>query len=138
VPSTTLSRVFKVDLQTGVATTLTTLGVGERVYAVPTVSGNSVYVITSIGNLQTAIGNSFSATGNLIRIEVDSAPSVTTLATVKQGASEVAVDSSGNVIAASATGITQISRGAADKQSTTALQNAAAKPATVRAWLDLH
>ena len=138
VPSTTLSEVFKVDLQTNAATTLATLGVGERVYAVPTIANNSVYFITSIGNLQTAIGNSFTSTGNLMRIEFDSSPQVTTLATVKQGASEVAVDASGNVVAASATGVTQISKGAADAQATVALQNGKAKPMTVRAWLDLH
>ncbi|HEX6836146.1 MAG TPA: hypothetical protein VF334_06210, partial [Polyangia bacterium] len=138
VPSTTFSQVFKVDLSTNTATTLTTLGAGERVYAVPTISNNSVYFITSIGNLQTAIGNSFTATGNLMRIEFDSTPQVTTLATVKQGASEVAVDANGNIVAASATGITQIGKGAADAQSTAALQNLASKPMTVRAWLDLH
>ena len=138
VPSTTLSQVFKVDLQTNTATTLTTLGAGERVYAVPTIANNSVYFITSIGNLQTAIGNSFTSTGNLMRIEFDNTPQVTTLATVKQGASEVAVDANGNVIAASATGITQIGKGAADAQSTVALQNLGSKPMSVRAWLDLH
>lgn len=142
VPSTgasaTPSQVFKVDLQTNTATTLATLGAGERVYAVPTIADNSVYFITSIGNLQTAIGNSFTATGNLMRIEFDNTPKVTTVATLKQGASEVAVDANGNVVAASATGITQISRGAADAQSAIALQNLASKPMSVRAWLDLH
>ena len=44
------------------------------------------------------------ATGNLMRIDLGNTPSVTTLATVKQGASEVAVDANGNVIAASAVG----------------------------------
>ena len=73
-----------------------------------------------------------------MRIEFDSTPQVTTLATVKQGASEVAVDANGNVIAASATGITQIGKGANDAQTTVALQNLAQKPMTVRAWLDLH
>jgi hypothetical protein len=139
VPSSTLSKVFKVDLSTSTATTLTTLGAGERVYAVPTVSGNSIYFITSIGSLQSAIGSSFTSTGNLMRIEFDNHPSVTTLATVKQGAAEVAVDANGNVIGASATGITQIGKGAADNQSNLALQNSTAqKPLTVRAWLDLH
>lgn len=140
VPSATLSRVFKVDLTASpiTATTLTTLATGERVYAVPTIADNSVYFITSFGGLQSAIGNSFTATGNLMRIELDSGARVTTLATVKQGASEVAVDANGNVIAASATGITQIGKGANDAQSTVALQNLAQKPMTVRAWLDLH
>jgi hypothetical protein len=138
VPSTTLSKVFKVDLQTHAATTLTTLAAGERVYAVPTIANNSVYFITSVGNLQTAIGSSFTSTGNLVRIELDNAPQVTTLATVKQGASEVAVDAGGNVIAASATGITEVGKGSADAQATVALQNLAARPITVRAWLDLR
>ena len=139
VPSTTLSRVFRVDLQTDASTTLTTLAAGERVYAVPTVSGNNVYFITSLGSLQSAIGNAFTATGNLVRISLGSTPTVTTLAVVKQGASEVAVDANGNVVAASATGITQNGNAGADKsQATLALQNAASKPMTVRAWLDLH
>ncbi|MCU1280819.1 MAG: hypothetical protein JWM53_4365, partial [bacterium] len=139
VPSTTLSRVFKVDLQTNVASTLATLGSGERVYAVPTVSGNNAYFITSLGNLQSAIGNSFTATGNLMRVDLGNTPSVTTLATVKQGASEVAVDASGNIIAASATGITQNGNSGADNsQATLKLQNGPAKPVSVRAWLDLH
>lgn len=139
VPSSTLSQVFKIDLQTDAATTLTTLGAGERVYAVPTVSGNNVYFITSLGGLQSAIGNAFTATGNLMRIDLGNRPSVTTLATLKQGASEVGLDANGNVIAASATGITQNSNAGADKsQQTQALQNAAAKPMSVRAWLDLH
>jgi hypothetical protein len=139
VPSTTLSRVFKVDLQTAAATTLTTLAAGERVYAVPTVSGNNVYFITSLGSLQSAIGNAFTATGNLVRISLGATPTVTTLAVVKQGASEVAVDANGNVVAASATGITQNGNAGVDKsQQTLALQNAAQKPMTVRAWLDLH
>ena len=109
VPATTLSKVFKLDLQAAPPTssTLATLASSERVYAVPTIAGNNAYFITSLGNLQSSIGSSFSATGNLMRVDLGSTPSVTTLATVKQGASEVAVDSSGNVIAASATGITQ-------------------------------
>ena len=46
------------------------------------------------------------------------------LATVKQGASEVAVDASGNVIAASATGITQNGNAGVDtSQARIALQN---------------
>ncbi|HEY1587886.1 MAG TPA: hypothetical protein VGH63_19435 [Polyangia bacterium] len=86
-----------------------------------------------------AIGNSFTATGNLIRINLGSTPTVTTLATVKQGASEVAVDSSGNVIGVSATGITQNGNSGVDKsQATVQLQNASKKPVRVRAWLDLH
>ena len=61
------------------------------------------------------------------------------LAVLKQGASEVAVDANGNVVAASATGITQNGNAGVDKsQQTLALQNAAQKPMTVRAWLDLH
>jgi hypothetical protein len=139
VPSTTLSRVFNVDLSTGAATTLATLGSGERVYAVPTISGNNVYFITSSGSLQSAIGTSFTATGSLVRIDLGNTPSVTTLATVRQGASEVAVDASGNVIAASATGITQNGNSGVDtSQTALKLQNAAAKPMAVRAWLDLH
>ncbi|MCU1283531.1 MAG: hypothetical protein JWM53_7077 [bacterium] len=142
VPSTTLSRVFKVDLgakPTPTSSTLTTLGTGERVYAVPTIAGNAAYFITSLGGLQSAIGNAFTATGNLIRVDFGSTPSVTTLATVKQGASEVAVDANGNVIAASATGITQNGNAGVDKsQATLGLQNLAAKPIAVRAWLDLH
>jgi hypothetical protein len=139
VPSATLSRVFKVDLQTDAATTLATLGAGERVYAVPTVSGNNAYFITSLGSLQSAIGNAFTATGNLMRIDLGNTPSVTTLAVLKQGASEVAVDASGNVIAASATGLTQDGNAGVDQsQATLALQNAAARPMIVRAWLDLH
>ncbi len=139
VPSTTLSEVFKVDLSNNTATTLATLGAGERVYAVPTISGNNAYFITSLGNLQSAIGNSFTATGNLMRVDLGNTPSVTTLATLKQGASEVAVDANGNVIAASATGITQNGNAGVDKsQATLALQNLAAKPMTVRAWLDLR
>ncbi|HWE26661.1 MAG TPA: hypothetical protein VHB97_01610 [Polyangia bacterium] len=142
VPSTTLSRVFKIDLgatPTPVTTTLATLGAGERVYAVPTIAGNAAYFITSLGGLQSAIGNAFTATGNLIRVDFGSTPSVTTLATVKQGASEVAVDANGNVIAASATGITENGNAGVDKsQATLALQNLAARPVAVRAWLDLH
>jgi hypothetical protein len=108
------------------------------VYAVPTISGNNVYFITSLGSLQSAIGNSFTATGNLMRIDLGATPTVTTLATVKQGASEVAVDANGNVIAASATGITQNGNSGADTSKATALQSNAKKPMTVRAWLDLH
>jgi len=141
VPTATLSQVFKVDLSVSpvTATTLTTLASGERVYALPTISGNSVYFISSLGSLQSAIGNSFTATGNLVRISLGSTPTVTTLATVKQGASEVAVDGGGNVIGVSATGITQNGNSGADKsQATVKLQNASAKPVRVRAWLDLH
>ncbi len=139
VPAATLSRVFRIDLQSDTLTTLATLGTGERVYAVPTVSGNSAYFISSVGDLQSTIGNSFTAAGNLIRVGLGSTPTVTTLATVKQGASEVAVDASGNIVAVSATGITQNGNSGVDKsQATVALQNAAAKPVTVRAWLDLH
>ena len=130
--------MFKVDLSVSpvTATTLTTLASGERVYALPTISGNSVYFISSLGSLQSAIGNSFTATGNLVRISLGSTPTVTTLATVKQGASEVAVDASGNVIGVSATGITQNGNSGADKsQATVKLQNASAKPVRVRAWL---
>jgi hypothetical protein len=74
-----------------------------------------------------------------MRIDLGNTPSVTTLATVKQGASEVAVDANGNVIAASATGITQNSNSGVDNsQKTQALQNGSVKTLTVRAWLDLH
>src|SRR5207248_9790783 len=101
--------------------------------------GNSDYCITALGNLQSAVGNSFSATGNLMRVDLGNTPSVTTLAVVKQGASEVAVDANGNSVAVSATGITQNSNAGVDKsQATLALQNAPQKPMTVRAWLDLH
>jgi hypothetical protein len=139
VPTATLSKVFKFDTQTSTGTTVATLGSGERAYAVPTISGNQAYIITSLGQLQSAIGTDFSATGNLIRINLGATASVTTLATVKQGASEVAVDANGNVTAASATGITQnVNSGRDTSQATVALQNAAAKLATARAWLDLH
>jgi hypothetical protein len=142
VPAATLSKVFKIDLAatpSPTSTTLTTLASGERVYAVPTISGNNAYFITSNGNLQSAIGNSFTATGNLMRVDLGNTPSVSTLATVKQGAAQVAVDASGNVIAVSATGITQNGNSGVDNsQSTAALQNLAAKPIQVRAWLDLH
>jgi hypothetical protein len=136
VPSTTLSRVFRYDAKTGVATNV---GTGERVYAVPTIAGNQAYIITSLGQLQSAIGNSFTSTGNIIRINLGSTPGTTTLATVKQGAGEVAVDGSGNVIAASATGITQNGNAGRDQsQQVTSLQYLQAKLLKVRAWLDLH
>ncbi|HXU71970.1 MAG TPA: hypothetical protein VN947_21705 [Polyangia bacterium] len=147
VPSTTLSQVFQLELANGLksppgtdtVTTLATLSSGERVYAVPTISGNNVYFITSIGSLQSSIGTSFSATGNLMRVNLTGTPSATTLATVKQGASEVAVDANGNVIAASATGITQNGNSGADLTAGSGLQyKSAQKPITVRAWLDLH
>ncbi|HEY1584252.1 MAG TPA: hypothetical protein VGH63_01120, partial [Polyangia bacterium] len=147
VPSTTFSEVFKVDLTNGLATvptadswtTAATLGTGERVYAVPTIFGNNAYFITSIGGLQSGIGASFTASGNLMRVDLGNTPGATVLASVKQGASEVAVDASGNIIAASATGITQNGNAGVDNsQSTISLQNKSAKPITVRAWLDLH
>ncbi|HEY7957908.1 MAG TPA: hypothetical protein VII38_21545 [Polyangia bacterium] len=139
VPSSTLSQVFRYDTQTKVATTLDTLGTGERAYAAPTIYGNSVYILTSIGAIQSGIGASFNAGGNLIRIGLGAGNQVTTLATVKQGASEVAVDASGNVIAASAAGITQNGNAGVDKsQPVVALQNGTQKPITVRAWLDFH
>jgi hypothetical protein len=139
VPAATLTKVFRYDVKTTTATTLATLASGERVYAVPTVSGNNAYFITSMGNLQTAIGNSFTATGNLVRISLGATPTMTTLATVKQGASEVAVDGNGNIIAVSATGITQNGNSGVDKsQATVALQNAAQKLMSVRAWFDFR
>jgi hypothetical protein len=138
VPSTTLSYIFKYDTNTNTATpSLVTLGTNERIYAVPTVSGNSAYVISSLGQLQTAIGNSFSATGNLIRVDLGTGAS-TTLATVKQGASEVAVDSTGNVIAASATGITENGNSGHNTATSYSLQNGTQKLTKVRAWLDWH
>jgi hypothetical protein len=135
-----LSHVFKVDTSNNAATNLYNLASGERVYAVPTIYGNSAYIITSQGNLQGAIGTDFSQTGgNLIRINLGSAGGSTVLASVKAGASEVAVDASGNVVAASASGLTQNANAGQDKtQSVVALQNASAKQFTTRAWLDLH
>jgi hypothetical protein len=140
VPSATLSQVFRFDTSSSTATNLATLGAGERAYAVPTIAGNQAYIITSLGQLQSAIGNSFASTGNLIRINLGSTANVTTLATVKQGAGEVAVDGSGNVIAASATGITQNANAGRDNsQNAVALQNLPAqKLLKVRAWLDWH
>ena len=108
-------------------TTLVTLGTNERVYALPTIDGNNAYFITSIGNLQSSIGNSFTATGNLMRIDLGTNAS-STLAMVKQGASEVAVDASGNVIAASATGITQNGNSGRNTSTAKSLQNLTAKP----------
>ena len=105
----------------------------------PTISGNNATSSRSLGSLQIAIGTSFTATGNLMRINLGTTPAVTTLATVKQGASEVAVDANGNVIGASATGITQNGNSGVDKsQARWQLQNGSAKPVTVRAWLDLR
>jgi hypothetical protein len=138
VPSTVASHIFRFDTKTSVGTNLDTLGTGERVYAVPTVSGNSAYVITSLGQLQNQIGNNFAATGNILRIGLGATPTVTTLGQVKQGASEVAVDASGNVIAASVTGITMNGNTGADTTAPVALQNATVKLLTVRAWLDFH
>jgi flagellar capping protein FliD len=89
--------------------------------------------------LQGGTGTDFTADGSLIRINLGSTPGSTTLASVKQGAAEVAVDNSGNVIAASTTGITQNNNAGRDvSQAVIALQNAAAKALSVRAWLDLH
>jgi hypothetical protein len=138
VPSSTLSEVFKYDTQTTQASNVATLGTGERVYAVPTIAGNQAYVITSVGQLQSAIGNAFASTGNILRINLGSTTGVNTVATVKQGAGEVAVDSNGNVIAASATGITQNSNTGHDTSSGISLQNAVSKLLKVRAWLDWH
>ena len=45
--------------------------------------GNNAYFITSIGNLQSSIGNSFTATGNLMRIDLGTNAS-STLAVVKR------------------------------------------------------
>jgi hypothetical protein len=114
--------------------------VGERVYAVPTIYGNSAYLITATGNLQGVTGTDFSsAGGNLVRINLGSAGGSTTLATVKAGASEVAVDSAGNVVAASTSGLTKNANAGQDKsQAVVSLQNVAAKLVTVNAWLDLH
>jgi hypothetical protein len=139
VPSTTLSQVFRYDTKTAKATNVATLAPGERVYAVPTIAGNQAYIITSLGQLQSAIGNAFTSTGNIIRINLGSTGGTTTLATVKQGAGEVAVDSNGNVIAASATGITQNGNAGRDQsQAVTSLQYLQSKLLKVRAWLDLH
>jgi hypothetical protein len=138
--SSVLSHVFKIDTTNNAATNLYNLASGERVYAVPTIYGNAAYIITSQGNLQGAIGTDFSqVSGNLIRINLGSAGGSTVLANVKAGASEVAVDASGNVVAASASGLTQNANTARDTtQPTLALQNASAKQLTTRAWLDLH
>jgi hypothetical protein len=134
------SYVFRVDASNpGSYSDLLTLAAGERVYAVPTIYGNSAYLITSKGNLQGGTGTDFTAQGSLIRIGLGTGNQVTTLASVTQGAAEVAVDSGGNIIAASTTGITKNSNSGRDtSQSTISLQNAAAKQITVRAWLDLH
>jgi hypothetical protein len=134
------SSVFRVDATNpSVYSDLLTLAAGERVYAVPTIYGNSAYLITSKGNLQGGTGTDFTAQGSLIRIGLGSSSQVTTLASVTQGAAEVAVDSGGNVIAASTTGLTKNSNSGRDtSQTTISLQNAAAKQITVRAWLDLH
>ncbi len=142
VPTTISSYVFKFDTTTNTGTNLYTTAAGERVYAVPTIYGNSAYLITSQGNLgqQSATGTDFSQTGgNLIRINLGSAGGSTVLANVKAGASEVAVDANGNVVAASAAGLTMNGNVGRDtSQAVIALQNASAKALTVRAWLDLH
>ena len=81
VPSTTLSEVFKVDLHglastptTDTWSTVATLGTGERVYAVPTISGNNAYFITSLGGLQSAHRRLFTASGNLMRVDLGNTP----------------------------------------------------------------
>ena len=134
VPSTVISHVFKFDTFTSVGTDLLDLSAGERVYAVPTIYGNAAYIITSTGNLQGSTGTDFSNTGgNLIRINLGSAGGSTTLATVKAGASEVGVDSAGNVVAVSTSGITQNANSGQDKsQPVIGLQNAGGKTMTVR------
>lgn len=145
VPAATLSTVFKVDVQSHTGTTLYTLAAGERIYASPTIYGNQLYFISSFGNIQLGIGNDFQASGNLYRIDLGTSV-VTALATVKQGASEVAIDTStvssgGNasVIAMSAAGITQnANSGRNTSQMVIQLQNAPPKPGAARAWLDLH
>jgi hypothetical protein len=139
VSSTVQSKVFKVDTATNTGTTLYTLPANERAFAVPTIYGNAAYLITSVGNLQGSIGTDFNAAGSLVRINLGATAGNTVLATVKQGASEVAVDNSGNVIAASASGITQNGNSGRDNsQATIALQNASPKLLSVRAWLDLR
>jgi hypothetical protein len=139
VDPTVVSHVFKVDTVTSAATNLFDLAAGERVYAVPTIYGNAAYLITSKGNIQGAAGSDLTADGSILRLNLGSSGGVTTLASVKQGAGEVAIDSAGHVIAASAMGVTQTSNAGRDvSQATIALQNAAATQITVRAWLDLH
>ena len=92
VDPTVLSMVFRVDATNpSLYSNLLTLAPGERVYAVPTIYGNSAYFITSKGNLQGATAP-IQLHGSLIRIGLGATPSVTTLASVKQGAAEVAVD----------------------------------------------
>ncbi len=139
VPSTTLSYVVNINLQTSVATNLFSLPVGERVYAAPTVFGNNVYFISSAGNIQVGIVSSLASNGSIYRIDLGGTNTTTVLASVKQGASEVAVDANGNVLAASVSGITQNANAGVDNSQTVyKLQSTTPKSLVVRAWLDLY
>lgn len=135
VPASYVEYTVAVDTSNSAQLFKTNFVAGERVYAAPTIWGNDVYFITSMGNFAGNIANSVTDAGNLQRVNLTSG-SRTVLAAVKKGSSEVDLDTSGNVVAASAAGETQNANASKDATGS-ALANSA-RPFTIGAWLDLR
>ena len=133
------SKIFKLDLKNLPPTLTTIASLTDRVFAVPTIAGQSAYFITSGAGLQGGNSSTYNATGSLHRIDLVTNTD-TSVVNLKQGASEVAVDASGKVYVASAIGITVNANAGADASQTTySLQNhPLAKPITNQAWLDFR